>query len=89
MEANKSISKEGLKWKCNEHPKFPGEIICLDGDAKDRVMCFMCTKINPVPLSNLISIGCVLAANEYDVLKDYPPLKNQELSDKLRHVSLQ
>ena len=49
----------------------------------------MCTKINPVPLSNLISIGCVLAANEYDVLKDYPPLKNQELSDKLRHVSLQ
>ena len=42
MKANKAISKEGLKWRCKEHPKFPGEIIYLDGDAKDRVLCFMC-----------------------------------------------
>ena len=42
MDANKVISKEALKWKCKEHPKFPGEIICLDGDAKHRVMCFRC-----------------------------------------------
>ena len=40
MDVNKAISNEGLKWRCKEHPKFPGEIICLDGDAKDRVMCF-------------------------------------------------
>jgi len=89
MDANKAIFKEGLKWKCREHPKFPGEIICLDGDAKDRVMCFMCLKINSIPVSNLISMGCVLAANEHDILEEYPPLKDQELFRKLRHVRLE
>jgi len=89
MEANKAISKEGLRWRCREHSKFPGDIICLDGDAKDRVMCYMCTKINSVPVSNLIAMSCVLAANEHDILEDYPPLKDQELSGKLRHVMLQ
>jgi len=42
MDANKGISKEGLKWRCKEHPKFPGEIICLDGDVNNRIMCFRC-----------------------------------------------
>ena len=42
MDANKAISKEGFKWKCRKLPKFPCDIICLDGDAKDRVLCFMC-----------------------------------------------
>jgi len=42
MEEIKEISKKGLKWRCREHPTFPGEIICLDGDAEDRIMCFMC-----------------------------------------------
>jgi len=37
----------------------------------------------------MISIGCVLAANEHDILETYPPLKDQELSDKLRHFSQQ
>ena len=34
MEANKVISKEGLKLKCIEHPDVPCEFICLDADAK-------------------------------------------------------
>jgi len=34
-------------------------------------------------------MGCVLAANEHNILEAYPPLKDQELSGKLRHVSLQ
>jgi len=42
MDANKAISKEGLKWRCREHMSFPADIICLDGDAKNRVMCFRC-----------------------------------------------
>ena len=42
MEAYKPIYKKGFIWKCREHPNFPGDIICLDGDARDRVMCFMC-----------------------------------------------
>jgi len=42
MDANKAISKEGLKWRCGKHPKYPGDIICLDGDVKERVMCLMC-----------------------------------------------
>ena len=42
MEVNKAIFKEGLKWRCREHRSFPADIICLDGDAKDRVMCFRC-----------------------------------------------
>jgi len=37
----------------------------------------------------MISMDCVLAANEHDILETYPPLKDQELSDKLRLVSLQ
>jgi len=89
MNAKSSISMEGLKWRCREHPKFPGDIICLDGDTKDRVMCFMCLKINPIPVSNLIAMGCVLAANEHDILEEYPPLKDQGLFHKLRHVSLE
>ena len=68
---------------------FPADIICLDGDAKNRVMCFRCLQFNFIPVSNLISMGCVLAANEYDILETYPPLKDQELSSKLRHVLLQ
>ena len=89
MEANKAIYKEGLKWRCREHPKFPGEIICLDGDIKDRIMCFMCTQINSTPFSNVIAMSCVLAHNDQDILDAYPPLKDQELSDTLRHISLQ
>ena len=89
MDVNKAISNEGLKWRCKEHPKFPGEIICLNGDAKHRVMCFRCQQINSIPASNLISMGCVLAANDHDILKTYPPLKDQELSDKLKHVILE
>ena len=73
MDSNKAISKEGLKWRCRRHPKYPGDIICLDRDAKDWIMCFMCAKINSIHVSNLISMGCVLAANEHDVLEDYPP----------------
>ena len=42
MEANKAISKEGLKWRCKKHRDLPADIICIDEDAKDRVMCFMC-----------------------------------------------
>ena len=34
MDANKVISKEGLKWKCREHPNALCELIYLDGDAK-------------------------------------------------------
>ena len=34
MDAKKVISKEGLKWKCREHPDFPCEFICLDADVK-------------------------------------------------------
>jgi len=34
-------------------------------------------------------MSCVLAAKEQNILEAYPPLKDQELSDKLRHVSLQ
>jgi len=89
MDINKAISKEGLKWKCRKHPSIPCDIISLDGDVKDRVMCFMCMKVNSIPVSNLISMGCVFAANEHDVLETYPPLKDQELCDKLRHISLQ
>ena len=89
MEENKAISKEGLIWRCREHTSFPADIICLDGDAKDRVMCFMCMKINSIPVSNVITMSCVLAAKEQNILEDYPPLKDQELTDKLRHVSLE
>jgi len=42
MDANKAISKEGLNLRCREHMSFPADIICLDGDAKNRVMCFRC-----------------------------------------------
>jgi len=89
MDAKKAVSKEGLKWRCRKHSKYPGDIICLDGDAKDRVMCFRCMKINSIPFSNLISMDCILAASEHDIQEDYPPLKDQELSDKLRDVGLQ
>ena len=41
MNINKAISKE-LKWRCREHPKVTSDFICLDGDAKDRVVCFDC-----------------------------------------------
>jgi len=34
-------------------------------------------------------MGCILAANEHDILETYPPLKDQELSDRLRLVCLQ
>jgi len=34
-------------------------------------------------------MSCVLAHNEHDILKAYPPMKDQELFDKLIHVSLQ
>jgi len=34
-------------------------------------------------------MGCVIAANEHAILEGYPPLKDQELSEKVRYVSLQ
>ena len=86
MNTIETCSKEGLKWRCSKHRNYPGDIICLDGDAIDRIMCFMCLNSNSIPTSNLIPMGCVLAANEYDVLNNYPPLKDQELSEKLRHA---
>ena len=42
MEVSKVISKERLQWKCREHPKVACELICLNGDAKQRVVCFNC-----------------------------------------------
>ena len=42
MEVNRVISTERLKWRCREHMSFPADIICLEGDAKERVMCFRC-----------------------------------------------
>jgi len=33
IDANKMISKEGLKWKCREHHNVACELICLDEDA--------------------------------------------------------
>lgn len=42
MEIFKSAPKEGLKWRCKEHPNISCDFICLDGDAKDRVICFNC-----------------------------------------------
>jgi len=43
MDAKKVISKEGLKWKCREHPNVSCELICLNGDAEQRVVCIICT----------------------------------------------
>jgi len=43
MEVNKFSSKEGIKWTCKEHPNVACDFICLDADAKDRVVCFKCT----------------------------------------------
>ena len=43
MDIIKAISKEGLKWRCREHPNVLCDFISLDGDTKDRVMCFNCT----------------------------------------------
>ena len=80
MDASKAISKKRLKQWCCQHPSFSCDYISLDGDAKDRVMCFMCMKINSIPISKIISIDCVLASKENDILEDYPPLKDQELS---------
>jgi len=48
MEVNNAISKEGLKWRCKDHSSIPCDFINLDGDAKDRVMCFMCMKKNSI-----------------------------------------
>jgi len=31
-------------------------------------------------------MSCVLAANEHEILEAYPPLKDQELSSKLRNT---
>ena len=89
MEANKAVHNVGLKWRCRKHPKYPGDIICIDGDTKDRVMCFMCAQINSTPFLNVMAMNCVLAHNEHDIIEAYPPLKDQELSEKLRHVSSQ
>ena len=89
MNVNKAISKEGMKWKCCQHPSIPCDYISLNGDTEVRVMCFKCIQINSIPVSNLISMDCILASKENDILKTYPPLKDQELSDKLKHVSLQ
>ena len=37
METNKVISN---KWKCRKHPTVSCDFICLEEDAKDRVVCF-------------------------------------------------
>ena len=42
MDINKMISKEGLKWRCREHPNELCDFIYLDGEAKDRVVCELC-----------------------------------------------
>jgi len=42
MDTTKMISKDRLRWKCREHPNVSCELICLNGDAKERVMCFNC-----------------------------------------------
>ena len=42
MDAYKVIKKEVRKWVCREHPNVPCELICLNGDAKERVVCFNC-----------------------------------------------
>jgi len=34
-------------------------------------------------------MSCVLAANEHEILEAYPPLKDQELSNKLRNTNPQ
>ena len=34
-------------------------------------------------------MSCVLEANQHDILQAYPPLKDQELSDRLRETNLQ
>jgi len=76
MDANKVTSKEGLKWKCREHPNVPCDLICLDGDAKERVMCLNCAWKDSIPVSNLIIMSFVLAAKEQEILEAYPPLKD-------------
>jgi len=42
MDTAKMISKERPRWKCREHPNVSGELICLNGDTKERIMCFNC-----------------------------------------------
>ena len=39
MEVNKVTSN---KWKCRKHPTVLCDFICLEEDAKDRVVCFQC-----------------------------------------------
>ena len=68
MEVNKAISKEGLKWKCREHPTFPCDFICLDGEAKNCVVCLLCVQNHSIPVSNLISMCYVLSTNEHEIL---------------------
>jgi len=41
MDADKAISKEGLKWRWGKHPKYPGDIICLM-ELPKRGLCVSC-----------------------------------------------
>ena len=89
MNASKTTSKEGMKWMCREHLNVTCKLICLNGDAKQRVVCFKCEQKHSIPVSDLISMSYVLAANEHEILEAYPPLKDQGLSSRLRDTSLQ
>jgi len=68
MEVIKVISKEGLKWKCREHPNVPCDFIYLDGEDKYCVLCLLCVQNHSIPVSNLISMSYVLSTKEHEIL---------------------
>ena len=88
MEANKATSKKELKRKCKYHPQFTCDLINLDGDGRDRFMCFNCVNMNSIPFTNLMIINNVLESNGHEVLVSYPPLRNSELLVKLMNCNL-
>jgi len=61
-------------------------LLNLDGDANDRVMCFRFLDINSIPVSIVKKLSCVLGAADHKIIKTFPPLKDQKLSDKLKDI---
>ena len=87
MQENQARTKQKLIWKCREHPHLDCEIINVDENAKDRILCFNCMKKSSTPLSRMLSMNCILQAKEDEVIEGYPPMKDHKIFAELLKVN--
>ncbi|EWS76690.1 hypothetical protein TTHERM_001237410 (macronuclear) [Tetrahymena thermophila SB210] len=81
------MDKTNYFGKCTQHKSHVLNMLQLSSKCESAQICLMCVNQYKIEESELISIEEVISSSTQTILKNFPPLKDQVMQEKLNKVS--